>query len=152
MADSTQLYDAALLCLESLPTPEGQLAVRFSGRISFSSSPHEVVCRDHIAISVAQHLAHADFADSSQLSSPSAGVASLMLNSIESQLAFCPAASSEVAVLDLHSGFKTSTWATLARELDQQSSTQGSLVETTWAADGTALLRTWDGRLCAATV
>ena len=80
-----------------------------------------------------------------------AGVANLMVNATDSQLAFCPAASSEVVVLDVHSGSRSFTWAALGRQLDSQTSTQGSLVETSWAADGTALLRTCNGSICATT-
>ena len=54
-------------------------------------------------------------------------------------------------MLDLYSGSRSSSWAALGRELDCHTSTQGSLVETSWAADGTALLRTCDGSICAVT-
>ena len=68
----------------------------------------------------------------------------MMLNATESQLAYCPAASSEVVVLDPQSGSR-SGWSALGRDLDAQASIQGTLVETSWAADGTALLRTCNG-------
>lgn len=74
-----------------------------------------------------------------------------MVNPTDARLAFCPAASSEVVVMDLYSGTKSSTWAALGRDLDSHTFTQGSLVETSWAADGTALLRMCDGSICATT-
>lgn len=72
-----------------------------------------------------------------------------MVNPTKAQLAFCPAASSEVVVMDLYSSSKTSTWTALGRDLDSHTSTQGSVVETSWAADGSALLRMCDGSICA---
>lgn len=77
----------------------------------------------------------------------SSGVANLVLDASEGQLAFCPAASSAVSFCNIATGTKGSTCTELGSTLDSQSLCQGSLTDCSWSSKGTLLLKTNTGRL-----